>query len=290
MPEKEFQNNFYGNLKINKNIAFGLHKEKRLKIIDYIEKNLNINFKRDLKIAEFGCGTGYFSAYLLRKYKNLNIDLYDISLSVESVIEKVMSISKINSNRYNFFAVDINKELINKKYDIIFMCGALHHSYNLKEYFESIKKSLNPNGILVAQEPAFKEEINFKDLKKHYTDRLSLKFDKDFPLYPRYDTFFKVSEYLVASRYAGLDLVKLKKWKKFMNHPEHYVGEKYEKNIIKKLIFYYFKFFLNIYKNYKVNMKKYLDNNLHDYLMIFKNNSKLDGNQWLPHLDLLGLK
>ena len=83
--------------------------------------------------------------------------------------------------------------------------------------------------------------------------------------------------------------VKLEKWQKYMNHPEFYVGEKYEKNIIKKLFIYYYRYLINIFYNQKLK-KSSLNNYIEEYLMVLKNNPKLKTNDWIPHLDLLGLK
>ena len=290
MVEKDFQDNFYKSLKVNKDIAFGYQKERRLQIINYIERKLNFNFKKkNIKIAEFGCGTGYFSAYILRKFQNIKLDLYDISSSLNPVIDEVMAISNVSKDRYNFYSCDINKDLIKKKYDIVFMCGALHHSYNLKKYFNAIKKSLNSNGLLICQEPAFKEDINLEDLKKYYIKRLNITFNKNMPQYERYDTFFKVSEYLVASRYSSFDLLELRKWDHFMNHPELYVGEKYEKNQFLKLLVYAAKYLRNKYRNIILQESTSRNKNINNYLFIFKNISEINNDNWLPHLDLLGL-
>ena len=39
MVEKDFQDNFYKSLKVNKDIAFGYQKERRLQMINILKEN-----------------------------------------------------------------------------------------------------------------------------------------------------------------------------------------------------------------------------------------------------------
>ena len=52
----------------------------------------------------------------------------------------------------------LQKKFSDKKYDLIFICGALHHAYELTSFFESIRESLKPGGLLICQEPAYERK------------------------------------------------------------------------------------------------------------------------------------
>ncbi len=289
MSEKKFQDNIYKELKIDKDIAFGFNKEYRLNVLNFIEHKVDKKFNKNIRIAELGCGTGYFSAYILRKYKDVTLDMYDISSSVEVGIKKVMEISGINPKRYKFYSTDTNQNFKSNYYDIIFTCGALHHSYSLYKYFKSVQEALKLNGLLVSQEPAYSETLSGHELRNLYKKRLNMKSMGEKPLHERYDFFFRISEYLVTARFAGLDLFYIKEWNQNMNHPELYVGSKFSNNILLKLIKYILKAFLNIYRNKKFSFLQKIKKLPKNYLLIFKKSNLNIKKEWYPHLDILGL-
>ena len=205
-------------------------------------------------------------------------------------VNKVMELSGINPKRYNFYSSDTNQSFEKNHYDLIFTCGSLHHSYCLYKYFKSIHKALKPNGLLVSQEPAYSEEITGEKLSNLYKKRLNIKFIEDKPIYERYDFFFRLSEYLVTSRFAGLDLHHLKEWDLHKNHPEFYVGSnKFDLPIVRFL-----KFLIKIPLNFFRNKKYFILSKFRilprNYLLIFKKPDCNDLNNWKPHLDILGIK
>ena len=291
MGEKAFQDNLYAGLKVNRDLAYGNGWGYRLQVLNYVKKHLGIEINSGVKIAEVGCGCGYFSAYLLRNNKDANVDMYDISTSTEKVIDEVMRISKVPKKRYKFYAKDITKKFSDKKYDLIFIGGALHHAYELTSFFESIRESLKPGGLLICQEPAYEEKVSFQDLSNSYIERIGVNFKNGSTNYNRYDCFFKLSEYLVASRYGGFDLYYLKRWRVSMNHPEFYAGEKYNKNIILKTLRFSLSAVLHKYRNITTIIKRIFFKELViiNYLMVFKNPEYKLQNNWYPHLDLLGI-
>lgn len=128
-----------------------LAKINAINMVQYFKANLPE--KDHLTVLDLGCGTGVYSASLLKenpKWRGIGIDT-----------EKVITIAKdknkdlVEQGRMRFQSADIFGELTDvPKADIIILSNVMH-GYDSKENVDLIKNTsryLNPEGILVVNE------------------------------------------------------------------------------------------------------------------------------------------
>lgn len=97
----------------------------------------------NFEILELGCGSGYDTKFLSKKGKN--ITAIDIS-------SKAIEIAKSNNNSSNitYIVGDINKDIPNKKYDLVFDKGCIHNNMHTSvDIFKNIYDCLNDNGVII---------------------------------------------------------------------------------------------------------------------------------------------
>jgi 2-polyprenyl-3-methyl-5-hydroxy-6-metoxy-1,4-benzoquinol methylase/copper chaperone CopZ len=108
------------------------------------EMHQNIKFSKELKVLDFGCGTGLVGLLIAPLVKN--VVLMDTSTSMIEVLKsklenvKAENVKVINSEIFAYTQKDI---------DIVFSLMAMHHIENLNETIDHITKVLKPGGILV---------------------------------------------------------------------------------------------------------------------------------------------
>jgi cyclopropane-fatty-acyl-phospholipid synthase len=118
-------------------------KNKYQKLIDLLE------VKDGNKVLEIGCGWGGFSEYLAKNY-NVTIDCITISKKQFEFTKNRINDSGLN-NKVNVMFLDYRD--LNERYDRIAsieMIEAVGEKY-LDKYFETIKRSLNVNGVAAIQ-------------------------------------------------------------------------------------------------------------------------------------------
>jgi cyclopropane-fatty-acyl-phospholipid synthase len=118
-------------------------KNKYQKLIDLLE------VKDGNKVLEIGCGWGGFSEYLAKNY-NVTIDCITISKKQFEFTKNRINEAGLN-NKVNVMFLDYRD--LNEKYDRIAsieMIEAVGEKY-LDKYFETIKRSLNVNGVAAIQ-------------------------------------------------------------------------------------------------------------------------------------------
>ncbi len=118
--------------------AYGLKR-----ILDYFDGDI-----RGLSVLECGCGSAEVSKKLL--VKGAKCDLLDISkVGLERTTQQIREMGyEVNS-----FLGDVNciEGLTgNKKYDLIYSGGLLHHIKDLGPAVDSMKNSLTKNGVIIA--------------------------------------------------------------------------------------------------------------------------------------------
>jgi len=101
--------------------------------------------KEKYRILEVGCGTGIFSEKLLKRFPNSRIDLLDISSSMlEKAREKLGE-----EERIRYVLSDIEKHLVEEKYDIIFSNATFQWIENQENLFEHLHSILDFGGKIV---------------------------------------------------------------------------------------------------------------------------------------------
>ena len=126
-------------------------KNKYQKLIDLLE------VKDGNKVLEIGCGWGGFSEYLAKNY-NVTIDCITISKKQFEFTKNRINESGLN-NKVNVMFLDYRD--LNEKYDRIAsieMIEAVGEKY-LDKYFETIKRSLNVNGVAAIQGITIRDDL-----------------------------------------------------------------------------------------------------------------------------------
>jgi len=112
---------------------------------DFIQKFVKIY---NVKILDFGCGTGILS-YLLAHY-GYKVIAADIDLKTLCLIKEKIPFP----DNIEFFEGDIlNKNLDYYSFDIIAALDCLEHIENFKQYLLYFKKLLKPGGIIIVSGP-----------------------------------------------------------------------------------------------------------------------------------------
>ena len=114
------------------------------------EENVKL---RKANVLELGCGTGSFLEFLLAQDISSYIGV-DISEEMtKRAREKSLKFSSpISIDFYTAAAEDFIEEMKkrNKKFDIIFSCSFLHHLFDPKNFLNSIKDIISPDGAYIA--------------------------------------------------------------------------------------------------------------------------------------------
>jgi len=130
-PEFNTETNFLNNKKIY---------TRSDSIIDFLKKKKLLGGKNKIKILDYGIGNGELIKKLSSRTKNI-IHGYDIKVSPKlKKQKKFKTLSRI-------------KDLLNNKYDLIFMIHVIEHVTNYKKLFKIISKISKKNTILFIQTP-----------------------------------------------------------------------------------------------------------------------------------------
>ena len=117
----------------------------------FVEKHiLNFaNFKKyeNKDVLEIGCGIGTDAIeFIKNNSKYVGIDLSDISLEICKSRIKAYGFDKKNITLINDNCEELNKvKKLNKKFDLIYSFGVIHHTPDMKKVFENIYKIASKN-------------------------------------------------------------------------------------------------------------------------------------------------
>lgn len=128
---------------------------KRAKLIaDEIKKSINVNKQKAL---EFGCGTGLISFNMYSSFES--IDLADNSEGMIEVLENKIKFNEISNMR----AIDLNKQKLDSKYDVIYSSMVLHHILDLDSLTKQFHELLNEEGEICIVDLNSVDEAFHKD-------------------------------------------------------------------------------------------------------------------------------
>ena len=119
-------------------------------------------------VADVGCGSGYFSIALAKRFHEISrIDAIDAS---EFAVNKVIPRNIKHYGLQEKIKVQIGSydKLPISTYDAVFAMGALHHSRHLTKSLETIFSSLKNGGFLIAQEPAMPDTTTHSEYEFKY--------------------------------------------------------------------------------------------------------------------------
>lgn len=141
------------------NILDPIHNSVSSKVRDQYEENpyprwrsinndlkINVLSDKKLDILIAGCGTGQEPASMTQVYPNAHFFCVDLSLS--SIAYAIRQVNKINlSDRMEFMQADIlDLEKLQKKFDVIYSSGVLHHMEDPEAGLKVLKNLLKPGG------------------------------------------------------------------------------------------------------------------------------------------------
>jgi len=99
---------------------------------------------KDSSVLELGCGSGYDTLFLSKIAKNVTaIDISEIAIDIAK---------KNNTERNNvtFIVGDINTDIPNEEYDIVYDKGCLHNNIGMaNSLFMNLYKILSKNGKII---------------------------------------------------------------------------------------------------------------------------------------------
>jgi ubiquinone/menaquinone biosynthesis C-methylase UbiE len=132
--------------------------------------NKQINFNKEIKVLDIGCGRGKIISALSKKYQMNNLPLGIDIVNHKDVAKKIRFV-KINALKY----LSITKE----KFDIILFKQSIHffNFLEIKKIIKFSKKKLMPNGKIIIF--ALNPENNQWPLFEIFKLRLKKSFKKD---------------------------------------------------------------------------------------------------------------
>ena len=152
---------------------------RKLRLIQTLRKT---SLNKEIDILEVGCGGGFSSEYLKGNYSTFTGIDYS-----KKLIDYANNRNK--DSNVSFLAVDLFDFKNEKKYDLIFMIGVLHHMVDIKLAIENCCSLLKPNGYLAVNEPQ-PANILFSYLRS-----LRSKVDNDYSSEQEEFTSFKLRKY-----------------------------------------------------------------------------------------------
>ena len=124
-------------------------------LVTFLNRGDNNLFIRNLKkhvgmgktILEVGCGTGQVSNYLAAQTNN---KVFGIDLGINSLKLAQSFANENNISNVSFIHGDLLDDIFEeKKFDVIYCSGVLHHTDHPRKGFEKLTKLLKPNGLII---------------------------------------------------------------------------------------------------------------------------------------------
>jgi len=140
-------------------------------------------------ILDVGCGTGDFLSSCFKS----EFEVFGVEPNKQA---REIALKKMNNNSV-FDSFDSLKKVTNCKFDIITLWHVLEHVPNLIEYIKTLKKLLNPNGVLVIAVP------NFKSYDAHHYKEFWAAYDV-----PRHLWHFSKTAIATLFKKVDLEIVK----------------------------------------------------------------------------------
>lgn len=132
--------------------------KKQSVLLKLVQSFLINNTNKQISIADIGCEVGHdiFKIYDMFscKYK-ISFAGYDINEKALNIAQSRSSYMNRNTNDFKFKLLNIEKENIEGKYDIILMSEILEHLSDYTKVMAKIINFLNPGGIVIVSTPNF---------------------------------------------------------------------------------------------------------------------------------------
>src|SRR5258708_6073346 len=110
-----------------------------------------------LRVLVLGCGEGWLERALLRHDWIAHIDACDFAAEA---VERARTLAP---PKIDYRVVDLNRDGIDGRYDVIVAHAVLHHIENLEHAFDQIDRALKPEGTLIVNEYAGPNRFQYGD-------------------------------------------------------------------------------------------------------------------------------
>ena len=125
-----------------------------------------MNFKGTApKILDIGAGTGLFSLFVIKKYKNAKITLIDLSGKMLEIADRRFK----NNKNIKIINADYTKYDFNEKFDFIISALSIHHLTDAekKKLFKACFRLLKKGGIFINADQALSP---YAEIEKMFSD------------------------------------------------------------------------------------------------------------------------
>lgn len=140
-------------LAMNNPIRRFLQRTLEMKVFCGFLKKNNVNLNGKV-LLDVGCGSGYSTKLLIRKFKPSEIVAFDI------MPEQISLAKKRNLNARVYVGDALNIDMKSDSCDAVFIFGVLHHIPQWKDVMVEIKRVLKDGGVLLVEEPKIRFNWN----------------------------------------------------------------------------------------------------------------------------------
>jgi ubiquinone/menaquinone biosynthesis C-methylase UbiE len=120
-------------------------------VIDFLSSNLFI--LPGMKIADFGCGGGYFATFLAEK-TGPEGKVFAIDIQADAIKEAKELAEALRFENIEFHQSDVKKTAFTENFfDVVFISSVLFQNKNLLDIIKEAKRILKDKGFLVVLEP-----------------------------------------------------------------------------------------------------------------------------------------
>lgn len=118
------------------------------------------------KVLDIGAGTGLFSRFIYDLNPNLNFTLADLSGQMLDVARERFD----GMNNFEFMELDLSKDALPGKYDIIISALAIHHleDADKAKLYKKVYLALNDGGLFINADQVAGKNLLFDSLYKYH--------------------------------------------------------------------------------------------------------------------------
>jgi len=105
-------------------------------------------FNNSRKVLDLGCGSGIYSIFIAKTFKNVEVYALDLPYVIENITKNLVKLFGLDS-RIRLIKADFNKDYIGSNYDIILDLNAV--SLRNLDILYKIYNALNNDGIFISR-------------------------------------------------------------------------------------------------------------------------------------------